>query len=145
MNRYVRANLLLATLCVLFGSSSGARAQAASTTIEGMVSIDMVGYGSTFNIRNTAASKMTVVDSLRSWGRYVREPLAYLKDLGWSDHDSFEYKGIPAAWIEWRNDPVYHTSRDTAAHVQYDRVERSGRLMRGWLLDLTEAEVDALK
>jgi len=112
---------------------------------EGMVSIDMVGYGGTFNIRNTGYSKMTVVDSLKAWGKYSGEPLAYLRDPGWSDHDSFEYKGIPAAWIEWRNDPVYHTARDTAAHVQYDRVERSGRLMRGWVLDLTEAEVDAFK
>ncbi len=112
---------------------------------EGMVSIDMVGYGGTFNVRNTGYSKMTVVASLKSWGKYTKEPLAYLKDPGWSDHDSFEYKGIPAAWIEWRDDPVYHTARDTAAHVQYDRVERSGRLMRGWVLDLTEAEVDALK
>jgi hypothetical protein len=112
---------------------------------EGMVSIDMVGYGGTFNVRNTGYSKMTVVNSLKAWGKYSGEPLVYLKDPGWSDHDSFEYKGIPAAWIEWRNDPVYHTARDTAAHVQYDRVERSGRLMRGWVLDLTEAEVAGFK
>jgi hypothetical protein len=112
---------------------------------EGMVSIDMVGYGGTFNIRNTGYSKMTVVDSLKAWGKYTDEPLAYLRDPGWSDHDSFEYAGLPAAWIEWRNDPDYHTSQDTAAHVQYDRLERSGRLMRGWVLDLTETEVDALK
>jgi Zn-dependent M28 family amino/carboxypeptidase len=112
---------------------------------EGMVSIDMVGYGGTFNVRNMGYSKMTVVDSLKAWGKYTQEPLAYLSDPGWSDHDSFEYAGIPAAWIEWRNDPDYHTVRDTAAHVQYDRVERSGRLMRGWVLDLTTAEVDGLK
>jgi hypothetical protein len=112
---------------------------------EGMVSIDMVGYGGTFNVRNMGYSKMSVVDSLKSWGKYSDEPLAYLKDPGWSDHDSFEYAGIPAAWIEWRDDPVYHTARDTAGHVQYDRVERSGRLMRGWVLDLTEAEVAAFK
>jgi hypothetical protein len=88
---------------------------------------------------------MTVVNSLKGWARYTHQSLAYLKDPGWSDHDSFEYAGIPAAWIEWRTDPVYHTTRDTASHVQPDRVDRSGRLMRGWLLDLTEAEVEALR
>jgi alpha-L-arabinofuranosidase len=40
MNRYVRVHLFLVTLCVLLGFSGGAEAQTASTTIQGMVSID---------------------------------------------------------------------------------------------------------
>lgn len=111
---------------------------AQKSAITSMVSIDMVGYGNTFNIRNLGAASMTTVKSLREWAAYTKQPLPYLKDpstSGWSDHEAFEFAGISSAWLEWRNDPVYHTARDTASHVQADRVRRSGRLVRGWLLE----------
>jgi hypothetical protein len=47
--------------------------------------------------------------------------------------------------LEWRNDPVYHTTRDTHRHVSANRVRRTGRLVRGWLLDLARTEVAALR
>ena len=116
--------------------------------IQTMIAIDMVGYGSTFNVRTMQIAPMTTVRSLQSWGRYTGQPLPFLKDpgrFGWSDHEAFEHVGIPVAWLEWREDPVYHTSRDTASHVSPDRVKRTGRLMRGWLLDLTPSELAALR
>jgi len=42
---------------------------------------------------------------------YLRDP----GESGWSDHEAFELAGIPAAWIEWRDDPVYHTAADKRA------------------------------
>lgn len=116
--------------------------------IQGMVSIDMVGYGSVFNIRNLNVAPMTVVGSLRSWGSAFAEPFAYLKDpstYGWSDHEAFEFKGVPVAWLEWRSDPKYHTTGDTYGHVSSDRVRRTGRVVRGWLLDTTQSELDAFR
>lgn len=116
--------------------------------IQGMVSIDMVGYGDVFNIRNLAVAPMTVVGSLRSWGTTFAEPLVYLKDpsrTGWSDHEAFEFEGVPVAWLEWRDDPKYHTSGDNYAHVSSDRVRRTGRVVRGWLLDTTTAELNAFR
>ena len=116
--------------------------------IKAMVSIDMVGYGTTFNIRTMRIGPMTAVGALQSWGRYTGQPLPFLKDpgrFGWSDHEAFEHVGIPVAWLEWRNDPVYHTARDTASHVTPDRVRRTGRLMRGWLLALTPTKLTALR
>jgi len=116
--------------------------------IKTMVAIDMVGYGSTFNVRTMRIAPRTTVWSLQSWGRYTGQPLPYLKDpgrFGWSDHEAFEQVGIPVAWLEWRNDPVYHTARDTASHVSYDRVRRTGRLMRGWLVGLTPTKLAALR
>lgn len=117
--------------------------------IQSAVSIDMVGYGTVFNIRNLrTVAPMTTVYSLQAWGKGAGEPLPYLKDFGrsgWSDHEAFEFAGIPAAWLEWREDPVYHTARDTASHVQPDRVARTGRLVRGWLLGMDAAELDALR
>jgi hypothetical protein len=113
-----------------------------------MVSIDMVGYGSTFNIRNLRWAPQTTVTSLQAQASFVGQPLPYLKDLGtsgWSDHEQFEQVGIPSAWLEWREDPVYHTARDTASHVQPSRVRASGRLVRGWVLGMTDAELDTLR
>jgi Zn-dependent M28 family amino/carboxypeptidase len=115
---------------------------------EAMVSIDMVGYGSVFNVRNLRRAPMTAVSSVQTWARTSGQPLIYLKDpsrTGWSDHEAFEFAGIPVAWLEWRNDPVYHTRKDTAAHVSADRVTRTGRLTRGWLLDLNTSDVAALR
>jgi len=116
--------------------------------IKTMIAIDMVGYGGTFNIRTMRIAPLTTVASLQSWGRYTGQPLPFLKDFGrygWSDHEAFEHVGIPVAWLEWRDDPLYHTSRDTASHVSGDRVRRTGRLMRGWLLELTPAKLNALR
>ncbi len=99
-----------------------------------MVSVDMVGYGSTFNVRSLGTGPQTAVTSLRQRAWYVGQALPYLKDFGrygWSDHEGFERAGIPAAWLEWREDPVYHTARDTAPHVQPSRVRSTGRCCAG--------------
>ena len=116
--------------------------------IQTMISIDMVGRGSTFNVRTMQLAPMTTVRSLQSWGRYTGQSVPFLKDpgrYGWSDHEAFEHVGIPVAWLEWREDPNYHTVRDTASRVSVDRVRRTGRLVRGWLLDLTPSEFGALR
>ncbi|MDP2183762.1 MAG: cell wall-binding repeat-containing protein [Actinomycetota bacterium] len=114
-----------------------ALSSAQKKAITSMVSIDMVGYGGTFNVRNLGAASMATVRGLREWAAYCDQPLPYLKDpssTGWSDHEAFEFAGISSAWLQWRSDPVYHTARDTASHVQPDRVRRTGRLVRGWLI-----------
>ncbi len=116
--------------------------------IQTMIAIDMVGTGSTFNVRTMRLAPLTTVRSLQSWGRYTGQAVPFLKDpgrFGWSDHEAFEHVGIPVAWLEWREDPNYHTVRDTASRVSADRVRRTGRLMRGWLLDLTPRELAALR
>lgn len=116
--------------------------------IHGMVSVDMVGYGSVFNVRSLGTGPQTAVASLRARAAYVGQALPYLKDpgrYGWSDHEGFERVGIPAAWLEWREDPVYHTAADTASHVQPSRVRACGRLLRGWVLGMGEAGLDALR
>jgi len=116
--------------------------------IHGMVSADMVGYGSTFNVRSLGTGPQTAVISLRARAAYVGLALPYLRDpgrYGWSDHEGFERAGIPAAWLEWRVDPVYHTTADTASHVQPSRVRTTGRLLRGWVLGMNVAGLDALR
>ncbi|MHB8925510.1 MAG: cell wall-binding repeat-containing protein [Coriobacteriia bacterium] len=133
-----------------FGSRQyvAALSSAGKTGISGMVSVDMVGYGTTFNVRSLGTGPQTVVSALRTRAGYVGLPLPYLKDFGrygWSDHEGFERAGVPAAWLEWREDPVYHTVRDTASHVQASRVRTTGRLLRGWILGMDAAKFDALR
>lgn len=121
---------------------------AGNAAISGMVSVDMVGYGSTFTVRSLGTGPQSVVTALRTRAWFVGQPLPYLKDFGtygWSDHEGFERAGIPAAWLEWRDDPVYHTTRDTASHVQASRVRATGRLLRGWVLGMDGAKLDALR
>lgn len=133
-----------------FGSRQyvAALSTAERAQIHGMVSVDMVGYGSVFNVRSLGTGPQTAVASLRQRAWYVGQALPYLRDpgrYGWSDHEGFERAGIPAAWLEWREDPVYHTTRDTAAHVQPSRVRATGRLLRGWVLGMDIAGLDALR
>ncbi len=116
--------------------------------IQGMVSVDMVGYGSVLNVRSLRRAPQTVVNSLQARGSYCGQPVYFLLDpsgSGWSDHEAFEFAGIPAAWLEWRDDPVYHTVYDTAAHVQPERVRATGRLMRGWVLGMSPESLDDLR
>jgi putative cell wall-binding protein len=116
--------------------------------IHGMVSVDMVGYGSTFNVRSLGTGPQEAVTSLKRRAWYIGQALPYLRDpgrYGWSDHEGFERVGIPAAWLEWREDPVYHTTRDTASHVQPSRVRVTGRLLRGWVLGMDDAGLEDLR
>lgn len=133
-----------------FGSRGyvNALSSAQRASIAGMVSVDMVGYGSTFNIRSTGMASKSVVYSLQKRANYTGVALPYLHDFGrygWSDHEAFERVGIPAAWLEWREDPVYHTTADTASHVDQTRIDATGRLLRGWTLSMSDAQLSMLR
>lgn len=112
------------------------------------VSVDMVGYGTVFHVRSMLVGPTTAVGSLQRWAGVSGQPMTFLRDpgaYGWSDHEAFEFAGIPAAWVQWRPDSAYHTTGDTAAHVQPARVGATGGFLRGWLLDLDAAALDALR
>jgi hypothetical protein len=74
--------------------------------------------------------------------------MRYVKDggtFGWSDYEAFEFAGIPSAWLEWYEDTAWHTTRDTFSRVSSDRLGRTGRVVRGWLLDLDASHLAALR
>jgi len=132
----------------------GSRAYVKSLTAEelsrvsAMLSIDMVGYGSTFNVRTLKRGPMTLVSSLKAWGKTHGETLKYLKDEGadgWSDHEAFEMKGVPVAWLEWRYDPKCHTKGDTYKHVSSKKIGRTGRFVRSYLLSLDNAKLSGIR
>ena len=103
---------------------------------KGMISVDMAGYGKTFHVGSMKKGTMRLVNSLRKFGKRKKIRLTYLKDpgrTGWSDHEAFENAGIPAAWLEWRNDPTYHSARDNFSHIQWSRITTTGKFLYGYL------------
>ncbi len=54
------------------------------------------------------------------------------------------WPGTPAVWLEWRQDPYYHTARDTYAHCKPALVRRTGEMLLGFLYKLTESDLESL-
>jgi putative aminopeptidase FrvX len=106
----------------------------ARSSIKGMISVDMVGFGPTFLVRNMKKAPQALVNLLLEHGR--ARGLSYLADTGssgLSDHEPFERAGIPSAWIEYRNDENIHGPGDTTAHVDPSKVGNTGQLLQGFL------------
>ncbi|MHB1016592.1 MAG: M28 family metallopeptidase [Coriobacteriia bacterium] len=98
----------------------------------GMISIDMIGYGPDFHSRMMGRGPMVLSDMLLAHARAMDVGMTYLKDpgaSGWSDHEAYELAGIPAAWLEWRDDPYYHTVNDTSGHLSSAKIKTTGRLI----------------
>jgi Zn-dependent M28 family amino/carboxypeptidase len=113
----------------------------------GMISVDMVGYGGSFVVRSMGEGPRTMVNLLQRRARARGVELRYLADpspVGWSDHEAFERAGYPAAWLEWRNDPVYHTAADTSAHLVKSRLRTTGGLLLAFLYGLGDDELAVL-
>jgi hypothetical protein len=52
--------------------------------------------------------------------------------------------GYPVSWIEWRSDPVNHTSGDTYAHSKPAEIQQAGGLVWGFLASLRLTDLQAL-
>jgi len=107
--------------------------------LAGMISLDMVGCGSVFNLRMMERGPRLLRDLLQGYAAAMNIPLVYLRDNstdGYSDHEPFEVAGYPAAWLEWRTDPNYHTARDTYENCNAAKVQTAGALTLGFLADL---------
>jgi hypothetical protein len=104
----------------------------------GMISVDMVGYGPDFHVRTMDRGTRSLADDILAFAAEQGVTMTYLKDpggSGWSDHEAFELAGVPAAWVEWRDDPVYHTAGDVPGHVDPARVQTTAELVHGYLVD----------
>lgn len=116
--------------------------------IAGMVSVDMIGYGPEFVVRTMDKGPQTVRDSMLGYAQSNNVGLKYKKDTGrygWSDHEPFELAGIPAAWIEWRDDPYYHKTSDDAAHIVPNKVRAAGQVVLDWVRGLDDKDLQDLR
>lgn len=132
-----------------YGSRFRANAMSAAdkANTAGMISVDMIGYGPDFHSRTMLKGPQTMSDLILAKARETGVPMTFLKDKGssgWSDHEAFELAGMPAAWIEWRDDPVYHTADDNSAHLDPDKVRVAGQLVLDVVRSLDESELERL-
>jgi Zn-dependent M28 family amino/carboxypeptidase len=122
------------------------KAQRARTI--GMISIDVVGYGTRLYTRTMGIGPMTMSDYLLRRARRLGVKLSYSKDpgpTGWSDHEPYEKAGIPAVWLERLQDPQYHKAGDTTAHLQPSAVKAAGRLVLDAIRRMGAAEASAIR
>jgi aminopeptidase YwaD len=113
----------------------------------GMISVDMVGYGTEFTVRTMNRGPQLLRDILQTYSTDHGLAALYSKDTGtygWSDHEPFELAGYPAVWLEWRDDPDYHTAGDTYEHCDPTVVQSTGEMLVGFLSQLTEGDLESL-
>ncbi len=103
--------------------------------IMGMISLDMVGVGPSAHIGCMELQPKVVVDNLIIAASNVNQPVSYFKTKPWSDHEAFERAGIPVAWIEWKDDPNYHSSYDTFDKISESNIEATGKTVLEYILN----------
>lgn len=116
-------------------------------TTAGMISVDMIGYGTALHSRTMGKGPSTLSDLVLARASALGIPMTYKQDpgkSGWSDHEAYELAGIPVSWVEWRDDPVYHSAGDDADHLQVDRIDSAGRLVLEVMRSLSASDLDAL-
>ncbi len=102
-------------------------------TVIGMMSIDMIGVGTDLFLNATLAAPATFVQLFESWTTRMTVPYTFRQDPGSSDHEAFEARGIPSVWLEYRDDPFYHTSQDVAANLDPVLIQQVGHLVQGFI------------
>ncbi len=94
------------------------------------VSADMVGVGSTLNIRGLEARPNRSSRKLLNAADRLGASASYLRDTGQSDHDEFTKRGVPATWIEWRWDSCWHLPCDQIDRLRPWKLWQAGRVVR---------------
>lgn len=113
----------------------------------GVMSIDMVGVGSRFHVRTMERGPQSLRSMLLRDARADGVALSFLKDrgrTGWSDHEPYELRGIPAVWLQWQEDPNYHTARDTADRLRVRPIRTTGAFLLRFIYTLDEARIRKL-
>jgi len=86
--------------------------------------IDMVGVGTLLHVRGVEARpNLSAGLLLRGGGA------SYLRDSGLSDHAELTRGGLPAAWVQWRDDRCWHAPCDVARRVNPRRLQAAYELV----------------
>jgi hypothetical protein len=81
------------------------------------VSLDMVGVGTRLRVRG-------IEPQPNRSARLLIPGASYLRDrLGQSDHAELTRAGIPAAWLQWREDRCWHSKCDTLKRISVQRLQ----------------------
>ncbi len=75
-----------------------------------------------------------VADGLILAASNVNYQASYFKTNAWSDHEAFERAGVSTAWIEWKDDPNYHSPNDTFDKISATDIESTGKTVLEYIL-----------
>ncbi len=103
---------------------------------EGDIIIDMVGVGEQLFARNTGRGPASLCNNLQSYASSSGIYLPYQVGGNLSDHVAFEAEGIPSVWLEYKDDPYYHSPDDSYDKVDPAKLELTGKLVEGYLRSL---------
>lgn len=117
-----------------FGSRLMAHDPAVISRLAGMISLDMVGYGTVLHITNQGWAANRWRDRVATIAQSMGLPVRVYQGKPWSDHEAFEQQGIPVAYLHWERDPAYHRRADTPAHIQPQRLRQTAEVMLRLLL-----------
>jgi hypothetical protein len=92
------------------------------------LSLDMVGNGPELNVRGLERIPNRSAQRALAAARALGVHATYLRDRGQSDHEELTRGGVPAAWIEWRWDPCWHTACDRVGRVDPAKLAAAIRL-----------------
>ena len=102
----------------------------------GAIIIDMVGVGWQLYARTMGIGPMGLCNQLMAYAAGAGISLPYKLGGSYSDHEPFELAGIPAVWLEYMEDPWYHTPQDTYDKIVPAFIDNTGRLLEGYLRTL---------
>jgi hypothetical protein len=111
--------------------------QAEKDNFLGAIIIDMVGVGSRLYARSMGIGPMDFCNRLMAFAADRAVSLPYLRSASSSDHEAFESAGLPAVWLEYKDDPFYHSPADSFDKIQPPHIENTGTLLKAfmnWLL-----------
>lgn len=103
-----------------------------------MINMDMVGVGD-------AVGVMTVEENAESFVADLAE--IYLDKFGYSydrstssssDHEGFELSGIPSVFLDYHEDPYYHTDEDSLDKIDRDNLYKIGCLVTSMTYDMAK-------
>jgi hypothetical protein len=102
----------------------------------GAIVVDMVGVGNQLYARTMGIGPMDLCNRLMAYAQGAGISLPYMVSGSYSDHEPFEKAGIPAVWLEYKDDPWYHTPADSFDKINPAYIENTGRLLEGFIRSL---------
>lgn len=102
--------------------------------VAGVIVVDSVAAGPHFVI-GSMHRKSPLSFRLRAIAREAGHPAEAGVDPGWSDHEPFEKRGVPATYVRWRVDDALHTAHDDFVHVVPAKMRAAAEVVLTLLTD----------
>lgn len=115
----------------LFGSRAFVKGMqsAERDTLRGMISLDVLGAGSTLQISSGGVTPHVLLDAFTRTATRLGVPAKRtVVTRFFSDHKPFEENGFPVAWLWTGEFPQVHTPRDTIGTIDRAALDRTGRV-----------------